>query len=141
MEHGQLYTSGGSGSQDPGTSYAKITQWDTAGISSVNVTPDTANNKITVASTGIYVVMGQFSFAGANASIVNGVCFWNGVEQPQIAWERKLGSTDVGSASFMGIVDATTGNTDFDFRAKCNGATDDFDIKEAQLSVFRIGDT
>jgi hypothetical protein len=139
---GQVYTSGGSGTQVPNTSYALMTQWDSDGVSSADITPAAASNKITVTNSGHYFVAFQVSFAGTTSSVVSAAVFWNGVEQSQVTVQRKLGTgSDVGSGSAFGIVDVTSGATDIDLRVKCDGATDDFDLKEGQLLVVRLGNT
>ena len=75
-------------------------------------------------------------------SIVNGVIYWNGVEQSQVGFQRKLGTGgDVGSASALGIVDASSASTDIDFYAKCDDALDVFDLVEGSLTVIRIAAT
>jgi len=143
MEFGQLYTTGGAGTQTPNTSYALMNQWAADGASSSGVTPANASNKITVSFAGHYLVAFQVSFAGSNSSIVDAQVFWNGVAQTQITVKRKLGASgaDVGSASAIGIIDVTSGTTDIDLRVKCDGAADVFDLKEGQLFVTRLAGT
>ena len=143
MEFGQLYTAGGAGTQTPNVTYALMSQWAADGASSSGVTPANASNKITVSLAGHYLVAFQISFAGSNSSIVDAQVFWDGNAQTQITVKRKLGASglDVGSASAVGIIDVTSGNTDIDLRVKCDGAADVFDLKEGQLVVAKLADT
>lgn len=142
VDLGQIYVSGGAGTQTPGVSYVKITQFDSNGLFYRGVTPDHTNDILTLDNTGIYLVAWQVSFTGSNASIVDITVFWNGVEQSQCHAQRKLGTgSDVGSMSAIGLVDVTTGSTDIDLRVKCDGAPDAFDLVNGQLVVIRIAKT
>lgn len=54
-------------------------------------------------------------------------------------FSRKLGSGgDIGSASAMGIVDVTTGNTVFDVRTHCDGASDVVDVDSIQFLCAKL---
>lgn len=142
MDHGTIYTTGGSGTQNPGTSYAKLTQFDSNGLSSSGVTPDAANDKITVAQPGIYAVLFQVSFSGAVSEPVMMRVYWNNVGQEQCTFRRVLGAGgDTGSASIIGLVDVTAGGTDFDIRAKTDVTAKAVAVKEAQFAVFKIAGT
>ena len=142
MNFGMLYTTGGSGTQTPGVSYVKMTQFDSDGLSSAGITPAAASNKITVTNDGIYFVMFQVSFEGANSEPVMMRVYWNSVAQTHMTMRRVLGAGgDCGSASILGVVDATSGATDFEIYVKTDNATKTVDIKEAQFTVFRVANT
>ena len=139
---GMLYTRHGVGTQTPGLTYVKITQFDSEGPSQGGVSVSAANNEITVTDTGLYVAFLQASFAGSSNSTVDMIVFWNGSEVSQAHFSRKLGSGgDIGSASAMGIVDVTTGNTIFDVRTHCDGVSDTVDVDSIQFFVCKIGPT
>lgn len=88
-----------------------------------NCTPDSANNKITIGSAGVYRVGGSFSFAcdtnNTNAFIS---LFKNGVEVESVHLTRKIGTAaDVGNGNFTGLV--TFADTDeLDVRLRHDGA-------------------
>ena len=140
LEFGQVYTTGGAGTQSPGAAYALCTQIASDGLSSAGVTPDAANNKITITNTGHYLVAFQISFVGANSATCNARIYWNGAAQTHITLERTMGAAAaVGSGSAIGIVDVSTGATDIDLRIQTTSGV--FDIKELQLIVVRVGNT
>ena len=142
LPFGQLYTSGGSGTQTPGTSFALMNQWVSDGLSSAGVTPVAASDKITITETGIYWVLFGLSFAGTSGSVVDARLYLDGVQQPQVSFRRKLGvSGDVGVAPGDGFIDVTAGGVDIDVRVQCDGVADVFDLKEGSLSVIRIANT
>lgn len=142
MLFGMLYTTGGTGTQTPGTSYVKLTQFDSDGLSSGGITPSAANNKITVTSTGIYFVTFQVSFEGSNSEPVMMRLYWNSVAQTHMTFRRVLGAGgDCGSASLIGVIDVTTGATDIEIYVKTDNATKTVDVKEAQLTAFRVANT
>jgi hypothetical protein len=136
---GQLYTTAGAGSQTPGTSFVNITQWLSNGLSNGPITPDAANNKITLSAVGKYLVLFQCSFQGTSASLVTLQVELNGVDQTQISCERRLATgTDTGSASAFGCVETTTDDEDLEVHVKCSGGAHVFDLKEGQFIVLRI---
>lgn len=142
LRFGMIYTTGGTGTQTPGTSYVKLTQFDSNGLASGNVTPDAANNKITLVDVGIYVILLQVSFQGSNSEPVMMRVYWNSVAQPQLTFRRVLGAGgDCGSASIMGVIDETAGSTDVEIYVKTDTAAKTVDVKEAQLTVIRIAGT
>jgi len=136
-----IYTTGGAGTQTPGTSFVLMDQWATNGLSFGDMTPDQANNKITVTNTGVYLVTASMSFTGTTNSIVSGAIFWNGVEQV-VQFSRKLGTgSDIGVIAMVGMIDVTTGATDVDMRVKCDGGADVFVLVEGSLVLVRIAST
>ena len=140
LEFGQVYTTGGSGTQSPGASYVLCTQIDSNGLSSSGITPDQANNKITIANTGIYLVALQISFVGNNNATTKARIYWNGVAQTHLTLQRTMGAAAaVGSASVVGVVDVTSGATDLDVRIQTTAGV--FDVNELQLLVTRIAGT
>ena len=142
MSFGMIYTTGGSGSQTPGTSYVKLTQFGADGLSSGNVTPDAANDKITMTDTGIYFVSYQVSFEGSNSEPVMMRVYWNSVAQTHMTFRRVLGAGgDCGSASIIGVIDVTTGATDLEVYVKTDAGSKTVDVKEAQLMAFRVANT
>jgi len=125
-----------------GTTYTKSTAFTTNGLSS-NCTSNAANDKIVIAKTGKYMVLGTSSFtSGTNNVVWKSAAFLNGVEQSNIHWARKVGTgADVGSASFMGIINVTSVPVDLDvrFRHDQAGAVD-ITIVYANFTVNYIGE-
>lgn len=105
-----------------------------------NMTEDSANNKLTSVIAGIYFVIFQVSFSGSNTFTYTLHLYVNGVSQNATGCHRKLGSVDVGSASFTGLVSVGAG-VDIDVRVACDGASKTFTPEDMQLSVYRVGPT
>ena len=136
---GTVYTTGGSGSQSIGTTFEKITQIDSNGGSFGGVTPDAANNKISVSRGGSYMVSLQCSFSGSSNAEYTVAVYVGGSATTGLQFVRKLGTGgDVGSASCMGIVPISAGQ-DVEIYAKADAGSKDIDVSELQLSVFRLG--
>jgi hypothetical protein len=142
LDAAQIYATGAAGTQTPNTSYALMTQWASNGAALGGATADQANNKITVTNDGVYLVFYSCSFTGSDGSVVNAAVFWNAVEQTQTTAEIELDTgADAAIVTGAGLVDVTTGSTDFDLRVKCDGAADVFDLLEGSMVVVRIGNT
>ena len=140
VEFGSISVAGGSASQSPGAAYALCTQFTADGLSSAGMTPAHGSNKITVTSTGIYLVGYSLSYIGANSATSGAAIFWNGVEQSQIAHQRTMGAAaSIGVAMQFGFVDVSTGATDIDLRIKTSSGI--FNIKESSLIAIRVGST
>lgn len=126
-----------------GTTYTKTTAFTDNGPSS-NCTPDATNDKITFTKTGFYKVNGSFSFScGTNNVTFFGAAFLGGTEQDNIHWERKIGTAgDRGNASFTGIIDVTSANTDLDVRVRHdNAGSINFTLYYGNLNVEYLGET
>lgn len=93
-----------------GSTYTKLTEWADNDPSN-NVVPDQANGQMTLSVAGIYKVECQLSMASDTGNITAfASAFLDGVEQEQCHFTRKIGvASDVGSASFTGLVQATAG--------------------------------
>jgi len=142
-EFGQIYAHDGSDTQNPGVTYALMTQWLSDGLSSAGVTPDQANNKISIAATalGIYKVSLSLSYSGTGSSDWVCAVFWDGTECDQVEFQRKLGTGgDVGSGGAIGFVDVT-GAGDFDVRVRSDGAGDNFVLLAGSLMVEWVAPT
>lgn len=105
-----------------GTTYVKLTEWADNDPSN-DVVPDEANGQITLTTAGIYKVEAQLSMASDTGNITSfASAFLDGVEQEQCHFTRKIGvASDVGSASFTGLVTATAGQV-LDLRMRHNSA-------------------
>lgn len=122
-----------------GTTYTKLTHFTTNGQYS-NCTPDATNDKITLTKAGKYQVIGSFSFSGTANSNWRIALFNAGTEEECIHLSRKLGADgDVGSASFSGIIIATT-STDIDVRTRHDSVgNQDITMQYSNLSVHYLG--
>lgn len=125
-----------------GAGYTKSTAFTTNGLDE-NCTSDAANDKITITKTGKYMVLGTCSFtSGTNSVVWKSAAFLDGVEQSNIHWARKVGTgSDVGSASFMGIINVTSVPVDLDvrFRQDQAGAIN-ITVVYSNLTVNYIGE-
>ena len=106
-----------------GAIYTKLTGFTNDGIAE-NVTPDFANNKITLTKKGRYLVNNSFSAgSGTNNVTFKYVAFLNGVEQDQIHAHRKYSvAGDLGSSSMCGIINVDTVPIDIDIRTRHDNA-------------------
>jgi hypothetical protein len=120
------------------TSYAKIVDFDTDGLS-LNTTPSHANDQITVNVTGVYEVSFGISHSGSNGAIYTVAVHVNSAEQVGIVTKRTIGTgTDIGSSARTGILSLTAGDV-VDLRVKAASGTPDFDVESMGLFVHRIG--
>lgn len=125
-----------------GITYTKSTAFTSNGDSQ-NCTPDATNDKITITKTGRYIVSGYCSFtSGTNLVVWKSAIFMGGAEQSKIHWSRKVGTgSDVGSASFGGIINASQVPVDIDvrFRHDQAGAVD-LTVVYSNITVNYIGE-
>lgn len=142
LPHAQIYTTSGAGTQTPGTSYVKLTQWGSNGASYL-ATADQANNKITLTQTGFYLVLFQVSASSDTGTPeVDFRAYWNSVAQTQCTCRVEAGGIgELVSTSFVGIVDVTTASTDLEIYTQTDNAAASVDIEEAQLVAVRLGPT
>lgn len=123
--YGEIYVNDGSTAQSipTGTTYTKLTGFAANGeFDNVAVTADYANDKIIIKKSGKYLINGSCSFtSGTNSVVFRAALFSGGTEKGNVHWARKVGTgSDVGSASFCGIVDVDVsgGNVDLDMRIR-----------------------
>ena len=119
----------------------QVDKFDTNGESSL-FTPEHANNHIIVGRSGLYLALISASIlrAGGAACIVecelkknNGVTSF-----PNVHWDRRLGSNDVGSTSASGLVRLTEGDTaEVWFQNKTN--TTDITFEDITLAITQVG--
>lgn len=126
-----------------GTTYTKLTCF-TDNNDSSNMTPDAANDKITITVAGYYAVVGAFQFqCGTNNVVWRLSPFLAGVEQDSIHVKRKIGTAgDVGSTCMTGIIDVTSAPMDLDVRTRHdNAGSVDITVEYANLTLFYLGPT
>jgi hypothetical protein len=127
---------GSTDSTSVGTGYVKInnTAWD-ASVSTGDVVASHANGEITAATAGTYLVGATIGFGGSINTTFTFAVHVDGVEQPQLAVVRKLGSGgDVGSANLDGAVVLTAGQV-ADLRVKADGAGKSMDMESGNLTI------
>lgn len=136
-EFGEIYTSTGTITDVIGTSSVKITgAYQTNGLSSDNITPDQANDRITINSVGTYFVAFQTSFSGSASTTYTLQVYLDSVMQPQIRTLRRLNASgDVGSCSGLGLISVTGTSMDVELYAFAGGASKDFLMEAGQLYV------
>ena len=123
-----------------GVTYTKLTCYVGNGPSS-DVTPDAANDKITLTVAGYYLVNCSLNFSAGNNKIFRMAPFLGGVEQDAIHIVRKIGTAgDVGSASFSGILTVAAVPVDLDVRARHDDAAPiNITMAYSNLSVHYVG--
>ncbi len=140
---GGIYVSGGTGSQTLSADvWAKVTQFTTNQGVALNVTEDQLNDKITVTDPGIYRVSFTAAITGATDRAHELAVYWNAARQEHIKTRIQLQGTDPATHHASGLVDVTTGSTDFELWAKSIAAGDgSFSLVHGNLTVERVGDT
>lgn len=128
------------GGQTIGTAYTKITQFPHGEHAfSSDISVSAANDNITIARGGIYVVLCQVSFSGSANSTWTGSLFVNGVDQDHIGFTRKLAAGgDVGSTIGIGLHMINDDDV-LDYRVKADAASKNFTLQSGSFFVFRIG--
>lgn len=122
---------------DTSGQWYKITQFDTNGESS-GMTPDQANNKITVARAGTYTVTFSCSFNGTASTVYHFDIYVDGAPQHQLAMERGIGTAnDVGAVSITGFIVAGAGE-DVEIYVSADGNTKNYLQGHANLNVRAI---
>lgn len=140
-ELGEIYnTSTGTAVIELSTSWTKVTgSFQGNGTSSDDITPDYANDRITISKNGTYFA-GLFPcFSGTNLAVIEGAVYVDGVRQETVRFRRKLGTGgDVGSAGSLGTFLVTGSPVDVEFWARADSGTPDFKLETGQLFVFGV---
>ena len=120
-----------------GVAPALLVNWVTNGPDN-GITADAANDKIILDIAGKYLVMLQVSFTGTGSTEFEFELYVNSVATGYRC-SRKLGATgDVGSASLLGIVDASALH-DLEVYVNADGAAKAITVQDAQLYAKFIG--
>ena len=106
-------------------------------ISSSVITASAANDNFTVSLDGYYRLTFGCSFSATNGAIVKFRVRVNGVEKP-FGTTRNVGSGDIGSCGFVGLLDLVAGNV-VTIYVHSNGATDDVNISDSQCVLKFVG--
>jgi len=125
-----------------GATYTKSTVFADNSDGFSDVTPDAANDKITLNTAGYYLVNCSLNFYdGTNNVVWWASVFVGGVEYDQIHIHRKISTAnDVGSASMSGILKAATVPVDLDIRVRHdNVGAINLTITYANFSVAYLG--
>ena len=116
--YGQIYTHEGVGTQAVVDGVPELmTQWESDGISSSGISPDQANNKISLTEAGTYLITIDASFSGTNSSnwIISARSNVDGGGAAEILGahiERKLGTGgDTGATSLSVLYTLDEGST------------------------------
>lgn len=123
-----------------GATYTKLTAYTDNGHT-LNLTPDAANDKITITKTGYYHLNCSLNFMSGSANIVWHMApFLNGVEEDEIHVNRKTTvAGDVGGASMSGVVVVNAVPVDLDIRARHDsGGAVNITVTYSNLNVVKI---
>lgn len=123
-----------------GTTYEKITAFTDADMSS-NCTSDNNNDRLVVTKAGKYQINGSFSFGGSDNTTWRCAAFVGDVEDDSIHFRRKVSTgTDIGAASFTGIITAAV-NNNVDMRCRHDEiAPKDLTINYGNMSINYLGE-
>jgi hypothetical protein len=136
-EFGEIYTSTGTVTDVIGTSAVKITgAYQNNGLSSDNITPDQANDRVTINSTGTYFVAFQVAFSGSASTTYTIELYLDSVAQPQTRTLRRLNASgDVGSCSGLGLITVTGTGMDLELYASAGASSRNFLLEAGQIYV------
>ncbi len=142
--HGEMYvhdnTTGLTFTNDD-TFYKWVTGWTAGDSDGVTVDP-TTNHRITVNTDGTYLVTCAVSFSGTINETFEAALYKNGTVVPGVYLERKLGAGgDVGSASFIGIIDLVEDDYLEVFFKSTSGAGNSVVAREMNFSASSISGT
>ncbi len=138
--HGELAAIGNAVAQNPATTYIKVNQFNTAGLSQ-DVTVSAANDDMTISIAGIYRVQVAMSMIGANNVTYTFAIFVDAVEQTKVRISRKTTSaTDVGAIALTGLLNLPNGTEVIDIRVLSDsGGGANLLIEDANFNIERIG--
>lgn len=125
-----------------GAAYTKVTSFSDNSDGYSNVAPDAANDKITLNTTGYYLVNCSLNFSAGTANTIWwATVFIDGVEYNQIHVHRKISTAnDVGSASMSGPLQVLATPVDIDVRFRHdNIAAVNLTVTYANFSVAYLG--
>ena len=138
-EFGEIYLTGGAGTQVPGAVYALCTAPATNGYASAGVTADAANDKITVTETGFYKVDITLTFSNNTAEQTDFRVYYNGAAQTRLTASVTTVVNARTQIVITGYIDVTTGAQDIDLRCQCAAGT--LTYREMNFAVTRVGNT
>lgn len=114
----------------------KIAALDTKGVES-GLTVDTANNQITIATAGDYLVTASVSFSGTASKTFN-VQIYKNTSTTNMVLERKLGAGgDVGNSHVNGVLTLAASDDISLYQSSTDGGTA-MTISDSQLTVIRL---
>jgi hypothetical protein len=123
LPYGEIYIDNGTETKTLTTSYSQITNFDTEGANGVSnlMTPDKANNKLTITRAGTYKISFSFSGKSTKVSIVYVAIFVDGVEKNSIEAEGNTVENGYFCLSSSGLLTIAS-DKDIDLRMKYTGA-------------------
>ncbi len=121
----------------------QVTRFAVDGVSN-NMTPDHANDHITVTKAGMYLCMVSVSFAG-DANVNWGFSVYKNdgnTEFTNVHSHRKLNAGgDIGSISMSGIIDLAVNDTIEVWMKHAAGVNKDITVEDITMSLVQIGGT
>lgn len=138
--YGQIYEQG-AGTEIAITTGGTFVKWvsSTAGESNL-VTLSTDDDTITIdaGSAGMYLVAFQASFVGNAAEIYHWAVHVGGVLQDTVSSERKVGATDMGSQSGIGLIALSDADV-VDLRVTSTTNSKTATVYHVTLTLTRVG--
>jgi len=123
MGWGEIYVNAASAATATlvAATWTKLTLF-TANGESLNTTPDHTADTITVANAGKYLVAFNVTFQASAAAVVDFAPHWNAALTHVRASATVSATSILYTVGGSGIVDVTSGSTDFDLRVRADGA-------------------
>lgn len=140
--YGTLSTNQGSGgtNQSIGTSYTKINQFDVVLSQSPGMTVSHANDDITPANRGAYVIDVELLVSGTNGADFLLQAFRNASGITDMESRVVLdGTGNVRKVTIHGVVESVDADDVFDIRVKSASGTNNFLVEHGRFSMYTVG--
>jgi len=140
VEHGHMWVSTGTVSQDLSTTWSKPTGIFTDnGVSSTNVTPTFGSDLIDVDLPGTYLVGIQVSAFDQDANYtLKGAAYIDGTRQDGIMFEQYMPTGSAETCSAIGTVSVTGSNSELELYLLADNGTPNIKISTASLMIIGI---
>jgi len=139
---GEMYITGGSGTQTiSAATETKIDQFDANGAS-LNTTPDHTNDRIQTDGTGFFLALWRVAFDSNTAADQTEFWVrWNSTNQNQTRSGMEASASLRTQQSGWGIVDVTAASQYFELYCEVDTGGGNVDIVEASLLVMKLFET
>ena len=140
IEHGHVWVSTGTVSQDLSTSWLKPTGIFTDnGLSSSNVTPTYGSDLIDIDLPGTYFVSINASVEGDGAYVLKGAAYIDGTRQDGIMIDEYMGASGSSkTVNAYGTVSVTGSNSELELYLLASGGTPSIKVNTASLMVMGL---
>lgn len=119
------------------TTWTKLTTFTADGLTK-NTTNSHSNDRVQVANAGVYLANLTANFTTGAATDAGIAVYWNGSATVAKTNRTTSATSDVASVAVSGLINASSGSTNFEVYAYLGSATT-ITIKDMVLTVVRVG--